>query len=84
MPDKEGEYQFVGETYVYGLMDAEAMSSLSEEEIERMTCWERPPQKYVLGRDEPWVRFTPLYFDNGAHCIYAAQIQSESTVLQAP
>ena len=55
----------------------------SEEEIEKMTCWERPPQKYVLGRDEPWVRFTPFYFDNGAYCIYATQIQSESTVLQA-
>ena len=27
----------------------------TEAEIERLTCWERPAQKYVLGRDEPWV-----------------------------
>lgn len=28
----------------------------TQEEVERMTCWERPPKKYVLGQDEPWVR----------------------------
>ncbi len=27
----------------------------SQEEVDRVTCWERPPQKYVAGRDEPWV-----------------------------
>ena len=27
----------------------------SQEEIDRVACWERPPQKYVSGRDEPWV-----------------------------
>ncbi|OJT09751.1 Tyrosyl-DNA phosphodiesterase 1 [Trametes pubescens] len=26
----------------------------SQEEVDRVTCWERPPQKYVAGRDEPW------------------------------
>ena len=30
----------------------------SQEEIDRVACWERPPQKYVSGRDEPWVSFT--------------------------
>ncbi|PIL25690.1 hypothetical protein GSI_11440 [Ganoderma sinense ZZ0214-1] len=28
----------------------------SEEEIESVACWERPPQKYVIGRDEPWIQ----------------------------
>ena len=27
----------------------------SQEDIDRVACWERPPQKYVSGRDEPWV-----------------------------
>ena len=27
----------------------------SQEEVDRVACWERPPQKYVSGRDEPWV-----------------------------
>ena len=30
----------------------------SQEEVDRLACWERPPQKYVLGRDEPWVRLS--------------------------
>src|ERR1700691_4968437 len=25
--------------------------------IDRIACWERPPRKYVLGDDVPWVRF---------------------------
>jgi tyrosyl-DNA phosphodiesterase 1 len=28
----------------------------SEAELERVACWERPPRRYVLGKDEPWVR----------------------------
>ncbi|TFK84746.1 phospholipase D/nuclease [Polyporus arcularius HHB13444] len=28
----------------------------SQEEIDRVACWERPPQKYVSGRDEPWIQ----------------------------
>ncbi|TFY63635.1 hypothetical protein EVJ58_g3136 [Rhodofomes roseus] len=28
----------------------------SEEEANRLTCWERPPRKYVLGRDDPWIQ----------------------------
>ncbi|PCH43297.1 phospholipase D/nuclease [Wolfiporia cocos MD-104 SS10] len=28
----------------------------SEEEVAQMTCWERPPKKYVLGTDEPWIQ----------------------------
>ena len=27
----------------------------NEAELERVACWERPPRKYVLGKDEPWV-----------------------------
>lgn len=27
----------------------------SEEEIERVSCFKRPPRKYVLGEDRPWV-----------------------------
>ncbi|KZT08989.1 phospholipase D/nuclease [Laetiporus sulphureus 93-53] len=27
-----------------------------EEEIDRIACWERPPKKYVLGKDEPWMQ----------------------------
>ncbi|EKM52233.1 uncharacterized protein PHACADRAFT_148739 [Phanerochaete carnosa HHB-10118-sp] len=32
----------------------------SAEEVERVACWERPPPKYNLGRDEPWVSHAPL------------------------
>ncbi|KAI0712722.1 tyrosyl-DNA phosphodiesterase-domain-containing protein [Cerioporus squamosus] len=28
----------------------------SQEEVDRVACWERPPQKYVIGRDEPWIQ----------------------------
>ncbi|KAH9929332.1 tyrosyl-DNA phosphodiesterase-domain-containing protein [Fomitopsis serialis] len=28
----------------------------SEDEANRLTCWERPPRKYALGRDEPWIQ----------------------------
>ncbi|KAI1791374.1 phospholipase D/nuclease [Ganoderma leucocontextum] len=28
----------------------------SQEEIDSVACWERPPQKYVIGRDEPWIQ----------------------------
>ncbi|KAI0743057.1 tyrosyl-DNA phosphodiesterase-domain-containing protein [Daedaleopsis nitida] len=28
----------------------------SQEEIDRVACWERPAQKYVLGRDIPWMQ----------------------------
>ncbi|KAH9911780.1 phospholipase D/nuclease [Epithele typhae] len=28
----------------------------NEAEVDRLTCWERPPKKYVAGQDEPWVR----------------------------
>ncbi|KAM5541013.1 hypothetical protein V8D89_005324 [Ganoderma adspersum] len=28
----------------------------SQEEIDSVACWERPPQKYVVGRDEPWIQ----------------------------
>ncbi|KZT68593.1 phospholipase D/nuclease [Daedalea quercina L-15889] len=28
----------------------------NEEEANRLTCWERPPRKYVLGKDEPWIQ----------------------------
>ncbi|KAI0369539.1 phospholipase D/nuclease [Pilatotrama ljubarskyi] len=34
----------------------------SEEEIDRVACWERPPQKYALGRDEPWMQTESAYF----------------------
>ena len=27
----------------------------SEAEANQLVCWERPPRKYVLGKDEPWV-----------------------------
>ncbi len=30
----------------------------TEEEIDKATCWERPPLKYVAGRDMPWVSST--------------------------
>lgn len=30
----------------------------SLEEIDKVACWERPPQKYISGRDEPWVSGT--------------------------
>lgn len=25
------------------------------QEIDRVACWERPPKKYAIGKDEPWV-----------------------------
>ncbi|EPS99962.1 hypothetical protein FOMPIDRAFT_1060549 [Fomitopsis schrenkii] len=28
----------------------------SEEEANQLACWERPPRKYVLGKDEPWIQ----------------------------
>lgn len=31
----------------------------SDAELARVACWERPPRKYVLGRDEPWVSWVP-------------------------
>jgi hypothetical protein len=27
-----------------------------ESAVETVTCWERPPKRYVPGKDEPWVR----------------------------
>ncbi|CAL1698618.1 unnamed protein product [Somion occarium] len=32
------------------------------EELERVACWERPPRKYVLGKDEPWMQSESAYF----------------------
>jgi tyrosyl-DNA phosphodiesterase 1 len=26
-----------------------------DDHIDRIACWERPPKKYVLGDDVPWV-----------------------------
>ncbi|CAL1698599.1 unnamed protein product [Somion occarium] len=34
----------------------------SAEELERVACWERPPRKYVLGKDEPWMQSESAYF----------------------
>ncbi|KAI0350558.1 phospholipase D/nuclease [Trametes cingulata] len=34
----------------------------SQEEVDRLTCWERPPPKYALGRDEPWMQTESAYF----------------------
>ncbi|KAL7278790.1 hypothetical protein ACG7TL_007799 [Trametes sanguinea] len=28
----------------------------TQAEVDKLTCWERPPPKYVLGRDEPWMQ----------------------------
>ncbi len=30
----------------------------SQEEADSVACWERPPQKYAIGRDGPWVRLS--------------------------
>ncbi|KAI8996303.1 tyrosyl-DNA phosphodiesterase-domain-containing protein [Trametes punicea] len=38
----------------------------SQEEADRVACWERPPPKYVLGRDEPWMQTEPPFFAEGA------------------
>ncbi|KAI0651034.1 tyrosyl-DNA phosphodiesterase-domain-containing protein [Trametes meyenii] len=34
----------------------------SQEEIERVACWERPAPKYARGRDEPWMQTESAYF----------------------
>lgn len=28
----------------------------SEQEVERVSCFKRPPRKYVLGEDRPWIQ----------------------------
>ncbi|KAL6303385.1 phospholipase D/nuclease [Sparassis latifolia] len=28
----------------------------SEKDANKLACWERPPKKYVLGKDEPWIQ----------------------------
>ncbi|KAI0772326.1 phospholipase D/nuclease [Trametes elegans] len=34
----------------------------SQDEMERVACWERPPPKYVAGRDEPWMQTESAYY----------------------
>ncbi|KAH9851198.1 phospholipase D/nuclease [Lenzites betulinus] len=34
----------------------------NEAEIDRVACWERPPQKYVTGKDMPWMQIESPYF----------------------
>ncbi|KAI0325269.1 phospholipase D/nuclease [Cubamyces sp. BRFM 1775] len=34
----------------------------SQEEIDRLVCWERPPPKYAPGRDEPWMQTESAFF----------------------
>ncbi|EIW56343.1 phospholipase D/nuclease [Trametes versicolor FP-101664 SS1] len=34
----------------------------TQEEVDKVACWERPPQKYVSGRDEPWMQTESPYF----------------------
>ena len=44
-----------------------------------MACWERPPQKYVIGRDEPWVcldhstRMSLFADSNGSSLVRSSQ-----------
>ncbi|CCM05286.1 uncharacterized protein FIBRA_07498 [Fibroporia radiculosa] len=37
----------------------------SEEEANRMVCWERPPKKYAHGKDEPWIQSESPAFAQG-------------------
>lgn len=32
-----------------------------EAQVNQTACWERPPKKYVSGRDEPWVSCIPPF-----------------------
>ncbi|KAI0633159.1 phospholipase D/nuclease [Trametes polyzona] len=34
----------------------------TQEEVDRVACWERPPPKYIQGRDEPWIQSESPYF----------------------
>ena len=52
----------------------------SQEEVDRVACWERPPQKYVIGRDEPWVCPTCCVSTAKDAYSWTSQIQSESMV----
>ncbi|KAF8991300.1 phospholipase D nuclease [Cyathus striatus] len=33
-----------------------------EKDIDRVSCFERPPKKYTAGRDEPWIQEESIYF----------------------
>lgn len=33
-----------------------------DDHVDRTACWERPPKKYVLGDDVPWVRLNIAFF----------------------
>jgi len=36
-----------------------------EAEVNQTACWERPPKKYVSGRDEPWIQEESPYHQDG-------------------
>ncbi|GJE97021.1 tyrosyl-DNA phosphodiesterase [Phanerochaete sordida] len=36
------------------------------QDADRVACWERPPRKYVLGTDEPWMQEESVYFSEAA------------------
>ncbi|KAG6331157.1 hypothetical protein ID866_7933 [Astraeus odoratus] len=40
----------------------------SEQEVNTVSCFKRPPRKYVLGKDRPWVsRFVPPFLCSGCN-----------------
>ncbi|OBZ74283.1 putative tyrosyl-DNA phosphodiesterase [Grifola frondosa] len=36
----------------------------TEDEANKIACWERPPKKYALGKDEPWMQSESLFFQS--------------------
>ncbi|KAJ8494567.1 hypothetical protein ONZ45_g13197 [Pleurotus djamor] len=35
---------------------------MNEADVERVSCWKRPPRKYVLNEDRPWIQEESAYF----------------------
>jgi tyrosyl-DNA phosphodiesterase-1 len=51
-----------------------------EQAASNIACWERPPKKYRLGRDLPWVsQWRP---DLAERLLNGRQMQEESVVLR--
>lgn len=36
-----------------------------EAEVNLVACWERPPRRYVSGKDDPWMQEESIYHQNG-------------------
>jgi tyrosyl-DNA phosphodiesterase 1 len=55
-----------------------------DDHVNKIACWERPPKKYVLGDDVPWVRSDVTLSSNCCLSEYSLylKMQDDSKILQ--